>query len=214
MIKYNRHIFTNLNEIVVDFEKSPSRDVKKMYKTLKPTIIKLQKYGIYELKDISMIFKECGFTTTNINQFIIFLLKSFQVTRFSNRDVKKFNKTYSNIILNSLFLEYPNQIIQMIGDFVSDSCPNIHNHDFLLLKIKQLISKNENEAKNQIITNEKNESINLLDIKKNKRKKKTSDCTINNEKKVFPQYMSLLEDNDNDDEYFDYNFDNLEITKI
>ena len=214
--KYKSHLFTNLKDIEVDFENTDSRDGKMMHKALKPIIDGLRDSGVHELQDITMIFKDCGFNNKSTNQIIIFLLNNFQKLNISSRDISKLNKSYRNIIFNSLFREYPNQIIQLIDEFVTCHCPNIHNHDFLIYKLNQLNDQNRNELLNEskgIVDSNNITKINFTD-KKNINTNIESNVVTGNIQNENSQYISLFNMKDEEDEFFELIQDNMQFIKF
>lgn len=145
--KYNKHIFTRLDDIVYDLHNYGSRDGILMYEALKPIISILRNNGINQLHDITLTFKNCGFNNKNTNQILIFLVDHLPMIKLSKRIINKLNNSYRNIIFNFIFLEFPNQILQLIDDFISSHCNEIHNHDFLMSKLEQLIRRKPPEVK-------------------------------------------------------------------
>lgn len=181
-MKYRKHIFSNLNAIINDFKTADKSEGKKMFEALYPIIIKLQKNEINDLKNITGVFRDCGFNNKSTNQILIFLLNNLNVkSRINRRTINKLNDSYRNIIFTSLFHDFPDNIISIIDHFISNYCPDIHNHDFLIHKLKQLISSNnlqtieiindtahENTESNkisQINETELSLSLSLLDFK-------------------------------------------------
>ena len=214
--KYKSHLFTNLKDIEVDFENTDSRDGKMMHKALKPIIDGLRDSGVHELQDITMIFKDCGFNNESTNQIIIFLLNNFQKLNISSRDISKLNKSYRNIIFNSLFREYPNQIIQLIDEFVTCHCPNIHNHDFLIYKLNQLNVKNQNKLLNEskgIVDSNIISNLNFID-NKNLNTNIESNVVTGNIQNENSQYISLFNMKDEEDEFFELIQDNMQFIKF
>ena len=178
-MKYKKHIFSNLNAIINDFKTTDNLEGKMMFEALYPTIIKLQKNKINDLKNITGVFRDCGFNNKSTNQILIFLLNNLHVkSRINRRIVNKLNDSYRNLIFTSLFHDFPDNIIPLIDHFISNYCPDIHNHDFLIYKLKQLIASNnlqtieiindttlESIEPNKINENDLSLSLSLLDFK-------------------------------------------------
>lgn len=175
--KYKKHIFSNLNDIILDFEVNDCLEGKKMYLELAPIINKLQNYGIHELQNIAIIFKDCGLNNNSINQVINFLLEKLQKSiKISKRGINKLNNSYRNVIFNWLFHDFKENIIIFIDEFVTKYCPTIHNHDFLIFKLNKQIQsqmevkdiKNEKEYYNEmerINVKNKNHLLSLINVK-------------------------------------------------
>lgn len=175
--KYKKHIFSNLNDIILDFEVNDCLEGKKMYLELAPIINKLQNYGIHELQNIAIIFKDCGLNNNSINQVIKFLLEKLQKSiKISKRGINKLNNSYRNVIFNWLFHDFKENIIIFIDEFVTKYCPTIHNHDFLIFKLNKQIQsqmevkdiKNEKEYYNEmesINVKNKNHLLSLINVK-------------------------------------------------
>ena len=57
--------------IIKDLKTAKIKEGKKMFSTLYPAIIKLQNKKINTLKNITTLFKDCGFNTNNRSQIIL-----------------------------------------------------------------------------------------------------------------------------------------------
>lgn len=178
--QYYKHVFTNIDDVVSDFQKYRSTDGIRIQEILNPFISKLKQNNINELTMFSSIFKDCGFNNKNKNQMIVFLLDKLMEKRISNRELNKFNDTYRNVIFNVLFNDFSKKIIKLIKDFITFNCPDIHNHDFLISKLKETIERKENLMKIEKPMKIHIENLNILSFNQN--------------------YLDFL--NENYDEYF------------
>ena len=176
---YRKHVFTDLADINNDLKTSQTIEGKRMFFALCPMIIKLQNNGIKKLQNIAKIFKDCGFNNKSTNQIIIFLLNQLEKKSLINsRVVNKLNDSYRNVILNSLFKDFHDKIIDLIDNFITNNCPDIHNHEFLIHQLKQIGHSNVEEKTISNIKNEKND---------------------------FPHFLSLLNSKFDDSYFFDLN---------
>ena len=207
--KYQKHTFSNLDAIIKDLEAAKTKEGKKMFSTLYPAIIQLQNKKINTLKNITALFKDCGFNTNNTSQIIFFLLQKLDINLdIQKRIIKKMNNSYRNVILNYLFNDFSDRIIILIDEFTTKNCPNIHNHDFLIDQLKQQIKPGNDEfdGKLELNINNKASKNNIL-IKNhihNIHKETNILDSLNN------SYLSLI-DLKEDDDYSEFNADNIEI---
>lgn len=164
-MKYQKHIFNNLTDVSNDLIKSPTIEGKKMNRVLRPFIIKLQNIGIEKLQNITKIFRDCGLNNKSTNEIILYLLIHLnKKTLINSRVVKKMNDSYRNIIFASLFNDIPDKIISLIDVFITNHCPDIHNHDFLIHQLKQIDFSKTDQEVNEIIENNDNQLSHLLSL--------------------------------------------------
>lgn len=207
--KYKNHMFSSLDEIIKDLEAAKTKEGKKMFSTLYPAIIKLQNKNINALKNITTVFKDCGFNTKNTSQIIFFLLQKLDPkVDIHQRIISKMNNSYRNVIFNYLFNNFSDRIIILIDEFATKNCPNIHNHDFLIDQLKQQIKleNDEFDGKLELNISTKTSKYNILVQNQMQNIHKESNILDN----LSNSYLSLLDLKD-DDDFSEFNADNIEI---
>lgn len=160
--KYKKHIFKYVNEIIEDLEKEAFIDMKRMNDALKPALINLIQNGFNKLKNITKLLKHNGFKSNDIKEIIKFLEQYLEKDKISLREIMKLNRTYQNVILNSLFYKFPDESFRLIDEYVSKNCPFVENYDNFMIEIKNKIQKMQ---KNQSVANNFDNIIEITESK-------------------------------------------------
>ena len=206
-LKYRKHIFSNLNEIINDFRANESMEGRKMFAALYPTIIKLQKNKINDLKNITSVFRDCGFNNKSTNQILLFLLNKLNNSKINKRTINKLNDSYRNVIFNWLFYDFSDTIIPIIDDFISNYCPDIHNHDFLIHQLKQFIVQKNNKKDEKIVINIVSSNSNIGKVENNKANIKIECNKVSETNENDLSFSLPLLDFKSEVFYFDFNND-------
>lgn len=135
--KYEKHIFKTVEEIVRDFEEKATVESRLMYDTLKPTIALLEEHYVSKLVNVVKLLKNSGLGSKVINKMISYLNKSLGKPKLSNRQNKKFNASYQNLMFTSFFVDCPDNTYKFMEQYISDN--NLPADNSLIEQIKQKV---------------------------------------------------------------------------
>ena len=142
--EYHNYKIASIEEYSQEVHNGPAtRDRIYMIKIMKPTLEYLDKNGIFDSQDFATIFRKFGFRSTDISNFVLFLLKKIQKTDKSitkwikTRELKKANVQEKNI--TRLAHEYRSSVYDFMPDFISQTTLSQKLYNEFMAKICKLI---------------------------------------------------------------------------
>lgn len=147
--EYHNYKISSIEEYSQEFNNGPvTRDRMYMIKIMKPSLEYLKKNGISDSQDFATVFRNYGFKSTEISDFVLFFLEKIKKTDKSitkwikTRELKKSNAQEKNILITRLTHEYRNFVYDFMPDFKSHTKLSQKHYNDFMTKIGKLIENN------------------------------------------------------------------------
>lgn len=160
---YQTYKFRSRNEVYSKLCEMPTnRDRAYMINMIKLTFEYLEKVNIIEYQDMMRIFKDYGFRTVQIQDFI-WNFKEFinsqkndghnnkYIDWLRKRELYKANKGERNLFLIRLSHEYPNEMLFFAQEYYLKIFPNSQNVSIFMKEMHEIIKNIVHGPKNIII---------------------------------------------------------------
>lgn len=124
-------------------------DAQCMAKELKKINDKIGEYGIEKSENIIRLFNMHGYKADDPKEIIKIFEKQEKIEIVRFRILGKANKTQVNLIMNLIFIEYPNEILNWISNYINNHPTPKLDSDKLMSDLKKSIDELQKQKKKE-----------------------------------------------------------------
>lgn len=124
-------------------------DAQCMAKELKKINDKIGEHGIEKSENIVRLFNMHGYKADDPKEIIKIFEKQEKIEIVRFRILGKANKTQVNLIMNLIFIEYPNEILNCISNYINNHPTPKLDSDKLMSDLKKSIDELQKQKKKE-----------------------------------------------------------------